>query len=212
MIALVLAITGATLIGIALHAQRSAPQPSSAAAGKLFDPSTKNSSVSTTTSRDRARSTTVTTSHELPASPPTRVAIPSIDVTSTLMSLGLNSDGTVQVPDSFSVAGWYNGSVTPGQLGPTVILGHVDSTAGPGIFFRLGDLRPGDKVTVTRLDGTAVTYRITGVRQYPKDHFPTLDVYGNTAIPTIRLITCGGAFDSTTHHYLSNIVAFGQLA
>ncbi len=133
-------------------------------------------------------------------------------MTSTLTSLGLNTDGSVHVPDSFSIAGWFNGSVTPGQVGPTVILGHVDSTSGPGVFFRLGDLRPGDNVTVARLDGTVVTYRITAVRQYPKSHFPTFDVYGNTPVPTIRLITCGGAFDSTTHHYLSNIVAYGQLA
>jgi sortase (surface protein transpeptidase) len=133
-------------------------------------------------------------------------------VSSTLTSLGLNADGSVHVPDSFSIAGWFNGSVTPGQVGPTIILGHVDSTAGPGVFFRLGDLRPGDQVTLTRADGAIVTYRITGVRQYPKDHFPTLAVYGNTPVPTIRLITCGGAFDTATHHYLSNIVAFGQVA
>ncbi len=139
------------------------------------------------------------------------VSIPSIGVTSMLTSLGRNADGSVQVPTDFQVAGWYNGSVTPGQVGPTVILGHVDSTAGPGIFYRLGALHPGDTVTVHRQDGRNVTYRITGVRVYSKAHFPTLEVYANTSIPTIRLITCGGAFDSATHHYLSNIVAFGQL-
>jgi hypothetical protein len=93
-----------------------------------------------------------------------------------------------------------------------VILGHVDSMSGPGIFYRVGALHPGDTVAVTRADGKTVTFVITGVRQYSKTAFPTLDVYGNTPVPTIRLVTCGGAFDSATHHYLSNIVAFGELA
>jgi sortase (surface protein transpeptidase) len=116
------------------------------------------------------------------------------------------------VPTSFHAAGWYQHSVTPGQVGPPVILGHVDSTSGPGIFYRLGSLRPGDTVTITRADGKTVTFVITGVRQYAKTAFPTLDVYGNTTVPTIRLVTCGGTFDSVTHHYLSNIVAYGELA
>jgi len=133
-------------------------------------------------------------------------------VTSDLTSLGLNADGSVEVPVSFQTAGWYRGSVTPGQVGPAVILGHIDSTAGPGVFYRLGALHPGDQVIVERLDGRELTYRITGVREYPKDHFPTIEVYGDTPIPTIRLITCGGAFDNATHHYLSNIIAFGQLS
>jgi sortase (surface protein transpeptidase) len=117
----------------------------------------------------------------------------------------------VQVPTSFHVAAWYQRSVTPGQLGPSIILGHVDSQSGPGIFYRLGALRPGDRVIVNRLDGSAATFRITGVREYLKTQFPTLDVYGNTPVPTIRLVTCGGSFDRATRHYLSNIVAFGQL-
>jgi LPXTG-site transpeptidase (sortase) family protein len=205
-IAIVVAITGATLLVVAVRSQRSVPRPPPAAAGRLIEPATTSSS---TTSVRTAGSTT--TPKGPPQSPPTNVSIPSIGVTSALTSQGLNADGSVHVPDSYSVAGWFNGSVTPGQIGPTVIIGHVDSTAGPGVFFRLGDLRPGDQVTVDRLDGTAFTYKITGVRQYAKDHFPTLDVYGNTPVPTIRLITCGGTFDSATHHYLSNIVAYGQL-
>jgi sortase (surface protein transpeptidase) len=132
-------------------------------------------------------------------------------VQSTLIRLGLNADGTVQVPMSFHVAGWYEHSVTPGQTGPSVILGHVDSKGGPGIFFRLGALHPSDRVVVKRADGTAATFEITAVRSYFKQRFPTLDVYGNTPTPTIRLITCGGTFDRATGHYLSNIVAFGQL-
>ena len=146
------------------------------------------------------------------SSPPTEIDIPKIGVRSIVVRLDRNADGTVQVPDSFHVAGWYEHSVTPGQVGPSVFLGHVDSQSGPGIFYRLGALQPGDRVVVKRLDGRAATFVITGVRQYPKDAFPTLDVYGNTSAPTIRLVTCGGNFDPATHHYLSNIVAYGETA
>lgn len=206
-IAFVVGIVGASLIVVALQAQQSAPQPAPSAAGR----------IRATAESRHARPQRVpapvasTTRPGLQASPPIAVSIPSIGVSSHLLSLGRNADGTVQVPDSFHIAGWYNGSVTPGQLGPTVILGHVDSTAGPGIFFRLGALHPGDQVSVNRLDGSVVTFTITGVREYPKNQFPTLDVYADTPVPTIRLITCGGAFDRATQHYVSNIVAFGQL-
>ncbi len=130
---------------------------------------------------------------------------------SSIVELGQNADGTVEVPTSFHVAGWYKYGVAPGQDGPSVFLGHVDSMSGPGIFYRVGALRPGDDVLVRRRDGRSVTFVITGVRQYSKSAFPTIDVYANTTVPTIRLVTCGGQFDSATHHYLSNVVAFGQL-
>jgi hypothetical protein len=208
-IAVVLAIAGIVVIVVAVRAQRSAPRPNASAAGTVSDTTT------TAQSKIPAPRPTVATPRTtvgLPSSPPVSVSVPSIGVQSDLTDLGRNADGTVQVPDSFQTAGWYDGSVTPGQNGPSVLLGHVDSTAGPGVFFRLGALHPGDQVVVTRRDGTVVTFRITGVREYPKDHFPTIDVYGNTPMPTIRLVTCGGTFDNATHHYLSNIVAFGQLA
>jgi hypothetical protein len=168
----------------------------------------------------RTRRTTTSRPHASPSppavgldsSPPTEISVPTVGIHSILTRLDRNSDGTVEVPTSFHVAGWYRHSVTPGQIGPTVILGHVDSTSGPGIFYRIGSLQPGDTVSVTRADGRIVTFVITGVRQYDKSAFPTLDVYGNTSVPTIRLVTCGGAFDSATHHYRANIVAFGELA
>jgi sortase (surface protein transpeptidase) len=143
---------------------------------------------------------------------PVAISIPSIGVQSPIVDLGLNADGTVEVPSSFHEAGWYKYGVEPGQNGPSVYLGHVDSQSGPGVFYRLGALRPGDHIVIKRADRRLVTFVITGVRQYSKTAFPTLDVYADTAAPTIRLVTCGGAFDSATHHYLSNIVAFGQLA
>jgi sortase (surface protein transpeptidase) len=206
-IAAVLLIAGAVTIAVAVHAQRKPPQPKASAAGRLYiPPSTTTTSVAPTTTHPK-----VTTPSGLPASPPVAVTIPAIGVQSNLIHLGLNPDGTVQVPTSFHVAGWYDQSVTPGQVGPTIILGHVDSKAGPGIFFRLGALKPGDDVAVKRTDGRTVTFKITAVRSYFKQQFPTIDVYGNTPTPTIRLITCGGTFDRSTGHYLSNIVAYGQI-
>jgi hypothetical protein len=211
-IALVVAVVGVVVIVIALRAQRSAPQPNASVAGSVIDTTVPTTTPPTTKiPAPRPTITTPPTTAGLPSSPPVSVSIPSIGVQSDLTQLGRNADGSVEVPTSFQTAGWYDGSVTPGQVGPSILLGHVDSTAGPGVFFRLGALHPGDHVVVTRQDGKVVTFRITGVREYPKDHFPTIDVYGNTPIPTIRLVTCGGVFDSTTHHYLSNIVAFGQL-
>ena len=129
---------------------------------------------------------------------------------SSIVDLGQNADGTVEVPSRFHLVGWYKFAVSPGQVGPSVFLGHVDSQSGPGVFYRLGQLRIGDRVVVKRRDGRSVVFAITGVREYSKASFPSIDVYGNTSTPTIRLVTCGGAFDSVTRHYLSNIVAFGE--
>lgn len=196
-----LAVAGIVLIVVAVSAQRSAPKPSRAAAGTLRLPSLPGPS-----------STTTTTVPGLPASVPTTVSVPSIGVESHLISLGQNADGSVEVPRDFQTAGWYNGSVTPGQIGPLVIVGHVDSESGPGVFFRLGAVKPGDRVVVGRADGATATFTITGVREYAKNQFPTTEVYGNTSVSSIRLVTCGGAFDNATRHYLSNVVAFGQLA
>lgn len=147
----------------------------------------------------------------LPRSTPFFLSVPALGIQcSPLQRLGENPDGTVGVQTIFRQAGWYTGSVSPGQVGPTVILGHVDSSRVTGIFFRLGDLRPGDTVSLPRADGRTVTHPSTGARECPKDQFPTLCVYANTPVPTIRLITCRGRFDTATRHYLSNIVAYGE--
>jgi hypothetical protein len=212
-ISLLLALGGVVVVGVALHAQRSAPQPSASAAGSLVDlPTTTSvSRLTTTGSAPSAPPTTRPVVHTFARSVPTAIDVPSIGLHSSLVQLDQNDDGSVQVPSSFHVAGWYRRSVTPGQIGPTIILGHVDSKAGPGIFYRLGALHPGDRVTVNRANGTAVTFEITGVREYLKSQFPTIAVYGNTPVPTIRLVTCGGTFDRSTGHYLSNIVAYGRV-
>jgi len=149
----------------------------------------------------------------MPASTPTQVSIPAIDVDSTLMELGLNADGTVEVPSlaPTAPAGWYRGSPTPGELGPSVILGHVTGSAGPAIFYRLGDMRPGDQVSVTRDDGSIATFTVDAVEQYPKAEFPTQKVYGNTDDAALRLITCGGVFVSAAVPHLDNIVVYATL-
>ncbi|NEA73834.1 class F sortase [Streptomyces sp. SID13588] len=151
-------------------------------------------------------------SHILPASAPVSLDIPAIGVRTTLLSLGRSTDGTVQVPWQPLKAGWYKDSPTPGQLGASVILGHVDSKeTGPAVFYQLGALKPGARITVTRTDGTTATFTTDIVRAYPKDHFPTLDVYTTTADrPQLRLITCGN-WDPATHTYLGNIVAYATL-
>lgn len=135
---------------------------------------------------------------------------------SVLLDLGLNVDGTVEVPslnDPASKAGWYRNSPTPGSLGPAIILGHVDSKKyGPGIFYRLGELRPGQEIDVARSDGKIAVFRVDTVHSYAKDAFPSNDVYGNIDHAGLRLITCGGTFDRTLGSYQSNIVVYASLA
>ena len=190
---LLLAI-GAAAVGFAASAQQHAPQPSRATAGAL-GPAGRGPSLS----------------RSLPVS----VNIPAIGVNSGLLHLGLNSDGTMQVPSlttSADEAAWYKYSATPGQIGASVIEGHVDSYRGPAVFFRLGALRPGDAVDVTLADGITAIFRVTGVRQYLKSNFPAKAIYGATGYAALRLITCGGTFDYATGHYLSSTVVFASLA
>jgi hypothetical protein len=135
-------------------------------------------------------------------------------VRSSLLHLGLNSDGTIQVPSLYSQpeeAAWYKYSVTPGQIGSSVIEGHVDTRGGPAVFYRLGALRPGNTIDVTLADGVTAVFRITGVREYAKDNFPTKTIYGSSDYAALHLITCGGAFDFSTGHYLSSTVVFASL-
>jgi Sortase domain len=125
---------------------------------------------------------------------------------SSLTELGVDPAGVLVPPASVTIAGWFTGSAAPGEVGPTVIAGHVDSYEGPGIFYRLDTLRPGDLVAVGRSDGVTIRYRVTDVESVPKDAFPTRQVYGPTAGPELRLITCGGEFDHSARRYLSNVV------
>jgi sortase (surface protein transpeptidase) len=115
---------------------------------------------------------------------------------------------TLQVPKSTAVAGWYTGSPRPGAIGSAVIAGHIDSYRGPGVFFRLRLLHPADRIYVRRADGTLALFRVTAVRAYLKDHFPTRAVYGPAPGAQLRVITCGGTFDRALGSYLSNVIVY----
>ena len=146
----------------------------------------------------------------LAKSVPVRLQIGAIGVDSTLMDLGLQKDGTMEVPPSGFPAGWYTGAPTPGEMGPAIIAGHIDWN-GPGVFLNLHQLKVGDRITVTRKDGSQPVFRVTLVEKYLKDEFPTTLVYGNLDHAALRLITCGGSFNNQTGHYEDNIVAFADL-
>ena len=144
-----------------------------------------------------------------PAAPaPVSLTIPAIGVHTKLIRLGITAQGTLQVPTVTSVAGWYTGSPRPGEVGSSVIAGHIDSYLGPGIFYRLSDMRPGQRIYVRRANGTLAVFSVTAVQQYPKDRFPTSEVYGPAPDAELNLITCGGTFDYTTRSYLSNTVVY----
>lgn len=191
----VLLLLGGTVAVIAaVRLQEHAPQPSLSAAGATGPSAGKGPSVR----------------RSLPVS----IDIPAIDVNSKLLHLGVSPDGTIQVPSLSSTPGeaaWYKYSATPGQIGVSVIEGHVDTYRGPAIFFRLGGLRPGDLVEVTLADGITAAFRVTGVRVYLKSKFPARTIYGATRYAALRLITCGGVFDYATGHYLSSTVVFASL-
>ena len=151
----------------------------------------------------------------LPSSAPVRLDIPSIDVHSNLQHLGQTATGALETPAAgphYDEAAWYRYSPTPGSLGPAIVLGHIDSASGgPSVFFRLGDLQTGDLVSIARADGSTAVFEVDAVRRYPKDDFPTQTVYGDIDHAGLRLLTCGGAFDDASGHYLDNIVVFASL-
>ncbi|WP_232792598.1 class F sortase [Actinacidiphila yeochonensis] len=145
---------------------------------------------------------------------PSRLRIPAIGVDTPVMSLGLAADGTVGVPpiEAHAPAGWYEGSPTPGQLGPSVLLGHVTvGRYGDGVFLRLDRMRPGDRVSVTRADGSVALFSVNRVQTVSKAHFPTAEVYGNVDRPELRLITCGGTRISGGGGYPDNVIVYASL-
>jgi hypothetical protein len=191
-----LIMAGAVTIGVTVGGQVHAPQPSRSAAGAIGPLGSK--------------------SHPyLLRSLPEALTIPAIGVHAKLLRLGLGSNGAIRVPPlraRADQAAWYERSPAPGQIGASVIEGHVDSYRGPAVFFRLGALRPGDTVEVALADGITAVFRVTGVRQYPKSKFPAKIVYGGTGYAALRLITCGGSFDYATRSYRSSTVVFASLA
>ena len=135
----------------------------------------------------------------------------AIGVAVSVSALGLNPDGTVQVPTNYQEPGWFRLGPSPGQVGSAVILGHVDSYQGPAVFFRLRSLRPGDRIEVSLADGVIAHFMVTTVATYPKEQFPARQVYASHGYSALQLVTCGGKFDTHTHSYLSNVVAYTSL-
>jgi sortase (surface protein transpeptidase) len=154
--------------------------------------------------------TTVPAPAVVARSVPVAVRIPAIGLAVWLTQLGLNSNGTVEVPTSVQVPGWFSPGPSPGQVGSAVILGHVDSYQGKGVFFQLRTLQPGDQIEVNLADGVIATFKVTSVAMYQKTQFPDQLVYGSNGSSDLQLVTCGGAFDSQTGHYLSNIVVYSS--
>ena len=193
---LLLILAGGAAVGVAIGAQVHAPQPSRAAAGAIGP------------FGGQAHGPL------LQRSLPVSVGIPAIGVYSKLLHLGVNSNGTLRVPSLHTQAGeaaWYKYSATPGQIGASVIVGHVDTYRGPAVFFRLGALRPGDSIDVTLADRVTAVFRVTGVRRYAKSRFPAKTIYTTAGYAALHLITCGGAFDYSTRTYVSSTVVFASL-
>ncbi|MFC3687240.1 class F sortase [Aquipuribacter hungaricus] len=139
---------------------------------------------------------------------PAALRVPAIGLDEPLVRLGIQPDGSVEVPADPDEAGWLTGSAVPGRTGPAVLAGHVDSADGVAVFTRLSELGPGDAVEVDLDDGTTARFVVTGVERYDKDAFPTARVYGPAPAPVLRLVTCGGEFDRQAGAYEDNVVVY----
>jgi LPXTG-site transpeptidase (sortase) family protein len=204
-------MVAALVVTVTIGATACSGNPGAVVAPSVSTPvTTVTSSRTTQPSPPKSPAPTPRRAVTLARSTPVRLQITGIGVDSTLMSLGLGADGTLEVPKGGFPAGWYTGGPTPGELGPAVIAGHVDMN-GPGVFYRLHKMKPGDQVMITRADGSKPVFRVTQVEQYLKDNFPTKLVYGNLDHAGLRLITCGGTFNSQTGHYEDDLVVFADL-
>ena len=143
---------------------------------------------------------------------PDRVAIPAIQVDAPIMPVGLDADGWIAAPppEDPNLAGWFTGAVSPGEKGTAVVVGHVDNTQGPAVFYGLGALKKGNRIEVSRQDGKTAVFEIYGIELFEKDDFPGDRVYASKGTPELRVITCGGGF-TKQNGYDGNVVAFARL-
>jgi uncharacterized iron-regulated membrane protein len=224
--AVIVLLTGTGFLVVGLIGHRDLPASATTAAPHLASPSSVAPAPSSPAIEPSATRTTKPTarpsarrSAARPARVPGAVArstpvslrIPAIGVSISLSSLGLNANGTVQVPGKDQQPGWYRLGPAPGQMGSAVILGHVDDYRGPAAFYKLRSLRAGDKVDVGLAGGAVAHFSVTSVGSYLKTQFPSRQVYASHGFPALQLVTCGGQFDSGTGHYLSNVVAYTSL-
>ncbi|MFI7591416.1 class F sortase [Micromonospora sp. NPDC049359] len=149
----------------------------------------------------------------LSASRPVRLTVPAIKVEAPVAPVGQASDGTIAVPplEKHNETGWYDRGPTPGEPGPAVIVGHVDTKSGPSVFYDLGKLKPGDLIEVARADRSTVVFKVDTVERFPKDQLPAERIYGHEGPAGLRLITCGGQFIGGRAGYADNVIAFATL-
>lgn len=168
-------------------------------------------SVGNTQTVVRSLSQTPQAHGSMPHSEPTRLEIPAIKLDTSLGRIDKNADGTLQVPTSYNEAAWYARSPTPGETGPAIITGHVDSYLGPGVFFYLKDLEPNERILVHRADNTTANFRVDKVVLFSQANFPTEAVYGDIDYAGLRIITCSGAYDFISGSYSHNVVVYASL-
>lgn len=209
----VLALAGAALLLRGLTAPGPPPQPETTPPAQAPRSAPSPTGALPTTTLPTPGQARMPLGPILRPSPPVALSIPSIGVHSSgILDLHLDTHGELEAPTDFDRAGWYADGPTPGEFGPAVIGAHVDSKAGPALFYRLGALRPGARVSVARQDGSTATFVVDRVARYAKADFPTSLVYGDTkGRAELRLITCGGAFDRVSGHYVDNVVVFAHL-
>jgi hypothetical protein len=214
-LAVVLALVGAGLIWFATSNSRGEPTPPAfTASGGEITP-TATSTPANTTPGTRASGPKGMPDQingpVLPQSVPAEISIPRLGIRTHLVDLGVDQNGAMDVPQIAALAGWYTLGPTPGALGPAVIAGHVDMNGEPAVFYRLGTMRVGDRVSVSRADGRTAIFSVTTVAKYAKAEFPTSSVFGPIDFAGLRLITCGGDFDQSIQHYKDNVVVFAKL-
>jgi len=186
------------------------PEPSAGPPGHAPAPSTTAPATPSPTAAPPPTVTPPATASgvDAEAADPVRVYVEAIGVDAPVIALGLDGSGALEAPDGVDETGWWTGGPEPGEQGAAVIAGHVDSRRGPAVFYRLGELAPGDVVRVARTDGTLVDFTVQRIEQHAKAAFPTDSVYAPTAGAELRLITCGGAFDRSSGHYVDNLIVF----
>lgn len=227
-VAVLLACSGAAAVAVGIASQDPAPpapsggQAAAPSATPTPEPSAKQSrnsdaQQSTTPEAGAEETAPDETAQKKPAvealdySEPVRIKIPEIGVSSSLVDLGLDSEGVMETPEPVDKAGWFTPSPPPGIPGATVIAGHVTWDQEPMVFFKLGDLEKGDRVEVMRKDGIKTVFEVTRIGSFPKDSFPTDAVYSQPDNSQLRLITCGGDYDKASNRYLSNVIVWAEI-
>lgn len=226
LLSLVVVLVGAGLVAVALTGQERAPEAPRSVGSIEPSPRTTSSTVpsappanpeaDTSSASPRQQAKQQRSEQPLGLSRPVSLRIPSLDIATEVNPIGKNPDGTLAVPQpgpQLDEAAWFNQSPSPGQPGPSIIEGHVDTESGPSVFFDLADIEPGATIEVTRTDGVVVTFTVDGVRTFAKSAFPTELVYGGEDLttPQLRLITCAD-FDPTTRHHVGNAIVFAHLS